>query len=218
MKDQYAGSISIALISLLILMACTLTGCGKPPADSSQSLPPTGVRLSTPAGVSSKNLTPGLAVVYLDKFYRRVSQMPNAARAKTMGKPGKAILQLNHKAGKEGLVFDSGKKKGVGMILTGYLHLSTAGGYRFQALSNDGIECILGGKQLFADPGVHKDRLTPVGIVDVSAAGWYPLSIRYFQRKGTSALKLYWQPPGTSGFSIIPPEIFAHSNNRQGVQ
>lgn len=218
MKDQCAGSISIPLMSLVVLITCTLSGCSTTPADSSQPLPPNKVQLSSPAPISIKNISPGLSVIYLEKLYRRVSQMPDAARAKTMGKPGKAILQLNHKAGKEGLVFDSGKNKGVGMILTGYLHLNTAGQYRFQALSNDGIECILAGKQLFEDPGVHKDRLTPVGIVDVPAAGWYPLSIRYFQRKGTSALKLYWQPPGASGFSIIPPEIFAHSNNRQGVQ
>lgn len=218
MKDQCAGFISISLMSLVVLIACTLSGCGKLPADASQSLPPTKVQLSTPARISIKNISPGLSVIYLDKFYRKINQMPDITRAKTMGEPGKPILQLNHKAGKEGLVFDSGKNKGVGLILTGYLHLSTTGQYWFQALSNDGIECILGGKQLFEDPDVHKDRFTPVGIVDVPAAGWYPLSIRYFQRKGTSALKLYWQPPGAGGFSIIPPEIFAHSNDGQGVQ
>jgi len=218
MKDQCAGSISIALISLLILIACTLSGCSKTPTDLSQSLPPTKIQLSTPDPISIKNISPGLSVIYLYKLYRKISRMPDSAGAKTIGKPGKPILQLNHKAGKDGLVFNSGKNKGVGMILTGYLHLSKAGRYKFQALSNDGIECILGGKQLFEDPGVHKDRLTPVGIVDVPAAGWYPLSIRYFQRKGTSALKLYWQQPGTYRFSIIPPEIFAHSNNGQGVQ
>lgn len=218
MKDRWPGSTAISLIPLVVLMTGTLFGCGKPLADSAQSLPPTRVQLSAPAMVSAENLAPGLAVVYLDKFYRRVSRMPDAAQAKTMGKQGKAILQLNHKAGKEGLVFDSGKKKGVGMILSGYLHLSTAGEYRFQALSNDGIECVLDGKQIFIDPDVHKDRLTPIGIVDVSAGGWYPLSIRYFQRKGTSALKFYWQPPDADTFSIIPQDIFAHLNDRQSAQ
>ncbi len=218
MNDHGIRSTLMLLTSLVILTAWSLTGCGKPLSNPPQPPPSTRIQLSTPALLSAENLAPGLAVIYLDKFYRKVSRMPDAARAKTMGKQGQPILQLNHKAGKEGLVFNSGKKKGVGMILTGYLHLRTPGEYEFQALSNDGIECVLGGKQIFIDPDVHKDRLTPVGIVDVSAGGWYPLTIRYFQRKGTSALKFYWQPPGTNEFSIIPQEIFAHLNGGRSAQ
>ncbi len=218
MQDHGIRSTSISLIPLVILTACTLLGCGKYPANSSQSPPSVRVQLSNPARVAAQSLSPGLAVIYLDKFYRKIDQMPDVSRAKTMGKQGRPILQLNHKAGKEGLVFNSGKKKGVGMILTGYLHLNTAGEYRFQALSNDGIECTLDEKQILEDPDVHKDRLTPVGIADVRKGGWYSIRIRYFQRKGTSALKLYWQPPGTGEFSLIPPEIFAHSNDGQDRQ
>lgn len=218
MQDHGMRSTSISLISLVILTACTLLGCGKPSPNSSQPPPSIRVQLSNPARIAPQSLSPGLAVIYLDKFYRKIDQMPDVSRAKTMGKQGRPILQLNHKAGKQGLVFNSGKKKGVGMILTGYLHLNTVGEYSFQALSNDGIECTLDGKQIFKDPDVHKDRLTSVGIADVRKGGWYPIAIRYFQRKGTSALKLYWQPAGDSNFSLIPPEIFAHSNDGLDAQ
>jgi len=213
MKDHGIRSTPLFIICLVVLTICPLFGYSKPPTNPSQLLPPTRIQLSTPARVAAESLSPGLAVIYLDKFYRKIEQMPEVSRAKAMGKQGRPILQLNHKAGKEGLVFDSGKNRGVGMILTGYLHLSTTGEYRFQALSNDGIECTLDGKRIFEDPDVHKDMLSPVGIAEVSTAGWYPFLIRYFQRKGTSALKLYWQPPGATEFSIIPQEIFTHSNS-----
>ena len=218
MKDYCPGSFSVSLFFLLALSICALSGCSRSLPEASQAPVPVTIQLAPPAPISAGNLSPGLSVIYTDKFYRRISQMPAISQAKATGKRGRPVLQLNHQAGKEGLVFDSGKKKGVGMILTGYLHLAEPGVYRFQALSNDGIECILGDKQIFVDPDVHKDRLSPVGIVDIRQEGWYPLSIRYFQRKGTSALKLYWQPPGAGEFSIIPQEIFAHSNNGQGRQ
>lgn len=136
--------------------------------------------------------------------------MPTLSEATAKGRPGNPISQLNHQFGKDELVFDSGEKTGIGMVMTGYLYLAEHGTYKFQALANDGIEFVLDGKLLFEDPKVHKDRLSPIGIADIPAGGWYPLSIRYFQRKGTATLKLYWQPPGATEFSIIPEEIYAH--------
>jgi hypothetical protein len=41
-------------------------------------------------------------------------------------------------------------------------------------------------------------------------AGWTPIRLRYFQRKGTATLKLYWQPPGSEAFAVIPASAYAH--------
>lgn len=183
-------------------MVCCLAGCAKQPLLRQQ--------LSAPAAVIPAELSPGLSVIYLDKFYRRTGQMPSLAEAQSKGRSGKPILQLDHQFAQEGLVFDSGAQKGVGMVLVGYLNFGESGEYRFQALANDGIEFSLGGKLIFEDPTVHSDRLSPVGTVDVVAPGWYPILIRYFQRKGTATLKLYWQPPGATEFSVVPAEIYAH--------
>ncbi len=202
MKEYFTGFTSVSFIFLFTLMVCCLAGCAKQPLLRQQ--------LSAPAAVIPAELAPGLSVIYLDKFYRRTGQMPTLAEAKTKGRPGKPLFQLNHQFAHEGLVFDSGAQKGVGMVLAGYIYLGESGEYRFQALANDGIEFSLEGKLIFEDPAVHSDRLSPEGTVDVVAPGWYPILIRYFQRKGTATLKLYWQPPGATEFSIIPAEIYAH--------
>jgi len=210
MKDHFVRPQSVFLVFLAILTTCNLFGCSKPPEKQIQLPPPLRIQVSAPAPVSAADLSPGLAVIYLDKFYRKIEQMPNLSTAISKGRPGKPILQLNHQFGKDGLVFDSGEKTGVGMVMTGYLHLAKPGKYSFQALANDGIEFVLDQKLLFEDPTVHKDRLSPIGIADVASGGWYPLTLRYFQRKGTATLKLYWQPPGATEFSILPEEIYAH--------
>jgi hypothetical protein len=213
MKNHFIKPQSIPTIFLAVLAACCglLWGCSNPPPEQQQLLPsPLKIQLSAPALISTTDLSPGLAVIYLDKFYRKLAQMPNLPEATSKGRSGRPIPLLNHQFGKDGLVFDSGEKTGIGMVMTGYLHLAKPGEYCFQALSNDGIELVLDQKLLFEDPTVHKDRLSPIGIADVDSGGWYPLTLRYFQRKGTATLKLYWKPPGAMEFSIVPKKIYAH--------
>jgi len=208
MKGCTGGSTVIFFIFLFtITTACGLAGCGKNA--------PLRQQFSAPAAVTAAELLPGLTVFYLDKFYRTTGHMPTYLEARSQGRPGKPVFQLNHQFAHDVPVFDSGAQKGVGMVLAGYLHLAESGEYRFQALANDGIEFSLDGRLLFEDPAVHSDRLSPFGIADVAAGGWYPILIRYFQRKGTAALKLYWQPPGATQFSIIPAGIYAHQETRE---
>lgn len=207
MKEYLTGFTAISFAILSLLMACGLVGCAKKA--------PVRQQYQTPAAVTAMELSPGLAVFYFEKFYRKTGQMPSLLEAKSQGRPGKALIQLDHKFAQDGLVFDSGKSVGVGMVLAGYLHLAESGEYRFQAMANDGIEFSLDGNILFEDPTVHGDRLSPVGIANIEKGGWYPIIIRYFQRKGTATLKLYWQPPGATEFSIIPAEIYAHHTTRE---
>ena len=47
-------------------------------------------------------------------------------------------------------------------------------------------------------------------VQSIEEAGWYPMLIKYFQKKGTAALSLYWKPPGAAEFSVIPAEAYAH--------
>ncbi|OEU56245.1 MAG: hypothetical protein BA862_14305 [Desulfobulbaceae bacterium S3730MH12] len=158
----------------------------------------------------SSQLQPGLATVYIENKYRNVDQVPTGEAAHKAGYQGKPVLLLNHLSGKEGFVFDSGRSQGVAMVMDGFLHLDKKGTYRWQALANDGIRMFINNKMIFEDPKVHKDRLTPTGILEVDETGWYPVSIIYFQRKGTAALKLYWQPPAAKEFSLVPAEVYWH--------
>ncbi len=152
----------------------------------------------------------GLSVAYIFKLYRNVDQIPTGEAALRMGRSGKPVTLLNHQGGKEESIFDSGRSQGVAMVMDGFLHLEKAGVYNWQALANDGIRLSINNQLMFEDPKVHKDRLTATGSFEVNKGGKIPVNIVYFQRKGTSALKLYWQPPGADQFSIVPAEVYWH--------
>lgn len=94
--------------------------------------------------------------------------------------------------------------------MRGYLHLDRPGKYLFQALSNDGFELYIDGNLIVSDPKVHGDRLSESGQFNVGRGGMFPVEIKYFQRKGTAALRLFWQPAGASMYTIIPSSVYSH--------
>ena len=160
--------------------------------------------------VPAESLEPGLSVLYFYQLFRSVNQLPRTEAVMRGGKPGPPIMQLNHRFGRGVEVFDSGASQGVGMIMRGYLHLEKPGKYTFQAKSNDGFALYLDGRLIITDPGVHGDRLSDQGEVTVTEGGWFPVLIRYYQRKGTAALSLYWKSANGTDFVVIPPEAYAH--------
>ncbi len=117
---------------------------------------------------------------------------------------------LNHHFSKEEEVFDSGLNTTICVKMEGAIRLDTNGTYRFKALSNDGIRVTIGGLVVAEDPNVHSDRFTDPVSLEIESAGWYPITVEYFQRKGTAAIELHWQAPGNDGFSIVPAETYAH--------
>jgi hypothetical protein len=151
---------------------------------------------------------PGLLSFYKYAFYRHLNQMASVEGMLEEGEPGKPVATINHTF--SGNIFDSKKEKGVGVLLTGYLKMGTVGKYRFQAMSNDGVEVTVGENVVAFDPTVHSDRLSPIEEVTVTTPNWYPITVKYFQRKGSARLELFWQPPGTAGFEIIPASAYGH--------
>jgi hypothetical protein len=65
-------------------------------------------------------------------------------------------------------------------------------------------------QHLTDDPGIHADRLSPIGKLHVKTPGWYPFRVKYFQKQFTATLKLYWKKPGQTEFGIIPPQAYGH--------
>lgn len=154
------------------------------------------------------SLDEGLSVYFRYSFYRHIDNMPEDDSMLAEGKPGKTVPFLNHQF-KES-VFDSKSEKGVGVFLKGYLKMKEVGTYQFKAMSNDGIRVMVNEKEVVLDPTVHSDRFSPIGQVNIDEAGWYLLTVKYFQRKGTARLELYWQPPGKDTFEIIPAAAYGH--------
>lgn len=160
--------------------------------------------------ILKEQLEPGLRVLYFDGMYRNVHEIPEGDRAILQeGRPGSPVLMINNQFD-QNEVFDSGRNRGVGVQMKGFIHLDQIGRYEFQALSNDGVEIIIDGNSILVDPNVHGDRLSKVGILMSQEARWHPVMVKYFQRKGTAALKFFWKTPGKKEFEVIPAEAYGH--------
>ncbi|MFW2368306.1 MAG: PA14 domain-containing protein [Desulforhopalus sp.] len=183
-------------LMLMILCLAYVAGCG-------------GSGGKAESDIDGAMLKPGLSVLYVEGKYRFIKQMPKEKKARKKGWYGKPILEINHQFG-EGEVFDSKKSKKIGVLIDGYILLDKQGIYEFQALSNDGVEVYINGKLIVSDPNVHSDRLSKIGEYLNEKAGWQPLHIRYFQRKGSAALKLYWKSPGSDKFEIVPGKAYGY--------
>lgn len=188
------------LAVLFLLFSIPLSSCIPREKTAAQ---PRAIKLNL-----DSSLEQGLSVYFRYSFYRHIDNMPEDDSMIAEGKAGKTVPFLNHQF-KES-VFDSKSEKGVGVFLTGYLKMKEAGTYQFKAMSNDGIRVMVNEEEVVLDPTVHSDRFSPVGRMTIDEPGWYQLTVKYFQRKGTARLELYWQPPGSESFEIIPAAAYGH--------
>lgn len=191
---------------VLALVVTILWGCAKTVQEKKHLIVQQPL---SPVEVRQEQLEPGLSVLYFYDFYRHINQMPQGDKIAKKGKPGPPVLQLNHRF-KKGKVFDSGENRGVGMVMSGYFYLEQPGQYVFQARSNDGFELYVNDNLLISDPDVHGDKLSDTGQLTAAKGGWFPVVIKYYQRKGTATLELYWQPPGADSLVIVPAQVYAH--------
>ena len=184
------------LCALLLLSSCTMFSRPQPLAPLDK--------------VAMENLVPGLLPVYFENFKaRNVAELPDDDTSRYPTRIGEPIYQLDNQFGIGG-VFGSGQSRLIGVRMRGALYFPEAGSYGFQALSNDGIAFFIGGTLVVNDPLQHADQLSSTGTILIPEKGWYPVRVDYFQRKGTAALKLYWQPPGKEAMEIVPASAYAH--------
>ena len=195
------------LVFLGLVLMQTFIGCA---ALNMITGKPVVKKLGPPvADIDEQLLEPGLSVIYFHGFYRNLAQMPRGKNAIEKGIPGKPILYLDHQFG-EDIVFDSGRSKGVGMQMDGFIRFETPGKYIFQARTNDGFRFAIDGRTIIEDPSVHSDRMSQRTIVEVTKPGWYPVQVLYFQRKGTATIQLFWQAPENDQQVPVPAQAYAH--------
>ena len=48
--------------------------------------------------------------------------------------------------------------------------------------------------------------------------GWHALMVKYFQRKGSAALTLYWKNPGNDGFEDISARVYVHLPDEPAIR
>jgi hypothetical protein len=153
-------------------------------------------------------LRPGLQPRYFYGDFDHVDRVPTQAADVAKGAVGKPVANLA--AGSNtGRLWEAQSDTQYGVHFSGLIKLA-AGDYQFAVKSNDGVRVFLDRTRILEDPTAHPDRFTPPAKVTIAKAGWYRLTVQYFQRRGGAALELHWQPPGAAALSIVPPEALAH--------
>ena len=150
-------------------------------------------------------LNSGLAVNYFFQYFDHIRELDK----RSGGKPGDPLENLDHVAFEDGKVLTTDRAMGVGAHIRGLIRLDTTGDYVFRLQSNDGVKLAIGGILLHTDPEIHAARWSPDLVYKVETPGWYDFSLDYFQRKGTSALRLKWIAPGVEE-EIVPGSAFSH--------
>jgi hypothetical protein len=211
MLGGYSGNNTIKrnflFVFVILTVIFTFTGCAMLGTQKD-----TGIDLPTSQKVQGKEnqLQPGLSVLYFHQFYRHIDEMPKGRMIKARGIPGKPILILDHHFGEDREVYKSGRAKGVGMHMDGFIQFEKTGDYVFQANTNDGFRLFISELRIINDPAVHSDRMSEKGMIRVAEPGWYPIRILYFQRKATATIQLFWKKPGDKTMDIVPAEAYAH--------
>ncbi len=183
-----------------VLALGVIAGCGV-----LLGLPPSQAQVVN----STDSLEPGLAVCYINAFAQHIDEMDQWEGYRTC-KPGEPLEKLDYRVG-SGTVLTSRSKDGVMARITGFIHLDKPGFYSFSFESNDGVRLEIDGQLIVEDPNVHPDRFSDIGGMEVTEPGWHPLTILYFERRNTSTLRFFWQPPGTEGsMALVPAEALAH--------
>mgnify|MGYP003638766264 CR=1 FL=1 len=147
------------------------------------------------------NLKPGLAVTYYGVKVDSIKELEENMGYMD-GQPGEPIPMLNYQVG-QGNVLTAKSNDMVGAIIKGFIKLEQPGRYVFMVHSNDGL--------IYEDPDVHADRFSDEIIVEISEPGWYPVHIKYFEKKNTATLELYWEAPGFGELDYVPAEVFSHT-------
>ena len=154
---------------------------------------------------SDADLVPGLAVTYYYANFRDVANITS----KVPGVEGDPIPLLDLLT-QHGKVLTSNRPMGVGAEIRGLINFPEPGTWTLRVKSNDGVKVTVAGIMIHEDPEVHSDSLSSELELAIPSPGWYAFEIDYFQRKGTSALQVFWTPPSGGERVIVPAEAYAH--------
>ncbi len=161
-----------------------------------------------PIGGKAADLQSGLGVDYYYAKINNVDVLRGLIRSRK-GATGQPIQAMNY-VGNEASVLTSPASDMVGARIQGLLKVTKPGTHFLRVTANDGVELWIAGRLFYSDPKVHPDRSSPILGADFPEVGYYPLEILYFEKKGSSTLKLEWRPPGAKDLNVIPADSFFH--------
>ncbi|USG59691.1 PA14 domain-containing protein [Sneathiella marina] len=169
--------------------------------------PFTGLKPASPQP-NAAELKPGLAVQYYGAKFNNLEELDDWMKYDD-GKPGIPLPMLNYHVG-TGDVLTTKSNDFVGADIKGFIKMDKPGRYTFLVHSNDGVYLAIGDKLIYEFPTVHADTFSDELVLEISEPGWYPIHIKYFEKKNTSTLELYWEAPSGGDMDFVPAEAFAH--------
>jgi hypothetical protein len=91
--------------------------------------------------------------------------------------------------------------------VTGYLNVATAGSYNFRLISDDGSRLWLDNTVVIDHDGLHGPTAKD-GSIQLTT-GYHALRIEHFDNTVDQQITLQWQPPGASGFAVVPNSVLS---------
>ncbi|MEV0733121.1 family 16 glycoside hydrolase [Polymorphospora sp. NPDC050346] len=89
----------------------------------------------------------------------------------------------------------------------GHIHIPTAGSYTFRLTSDDGSRLYIDEAVVVDHDGLH-GATSKDGSVTLTE-GHHALRVEYFEAGGGQQLTLSWQPPGATGFAVVPTSVLS---------
>eukprot|EP00124_Ichthyophonus_hoferi_P006179 Ihof_evm1s1281 gene=Ihof_evmTU1s1281 len=109
------------------------------------------------------------------------------------------------------------KKNSIGLIdqlvvsWTGRINLPCTGMYQFMTANDDGIVILINDEEVVTDWNTHLVKNMTGKAVTYQAGQFLPITIEYFQNTGGQELQIYWDPPGPTGWELIPSKYMVPS-------
>lgn len=187
------------------VFAATLTGF----AAVASAEPVTDLAPAEPKDTAG--LEAGLGVRYLIAEFNSISEIELMATWKDP-RAGTPIPMLNYNVGANPVLTTKAHDL-VGAFIDGFIKFDKPGTFLLAVQHNDGVRLSIGGQEIYDYPIVTPDHFSPNMELQIDQPGWYAISLIYFEKRNTSTLELYWQPPGADEFEFVPAEAFAHIPN-----
>jgi len=89
----------------------------------------------------------------------------------------------------------------------GNIRVPAAGDYAFRLTSDDGSRLYIDDALVVDHDGLH--GATPKDGTVTLTEGYHALRVEYFEAGGGQQLTLAWQPPGASGFTVVPNSVLS---------
>jgi hypothetical protein len=87
---------------------------------------------------------------------------------------------------------------------SGDVKTSTAGGYRFRTVSDDGVRLWVNGALVIDNWTTHGATTNSSNTITLAANTRYTIKMEYFEQTGSAVAKLQWRLPNTTTYVTIP--------------